>query len=325
MAAPSKETLERIAAETGHQPGTLEKVLRLLDLLQEIADDDLLGSRLALKGGTALNVFHLQLDRLSVDIDLNYVGALDRDTMMKERPKIEEALQRILKQQGYQVRLIPEGHAGGKWIARHASALSGQGNIEIDLNYMFRQPLFGAERRNSITLGGRQAKNVLVIDLHEIVAGKLVALLDRRAARDLFDAKRIFEIKDLDWRRIIVAMLAIGATSRNDFRKASVASIGADPKELRDKLAICLPRSIFAARGSSEAWIAETLAVVKERMIPLLAFTDKERLFLDEINDKGHIRTELLDASPDLQKRIAEMPMLAWKCEHVRQHKRPDA
>lgn len=325
MAAPSKETLEQIAAETGHQPGTLEKVLRLLDLLQDIADDQLLGGKLALKGGTALNVFHLQLDRLSVDIDLNYVGALDRETMIKERPKIEEALQRILKQQGYQVRLIPEGHAGGKWIARHASALGGQGNIEIDLNYMFRQPLFGAERGTSITLGGRQAKNVLVIDLHEIVAGKLVALLDRRAARDLFDAKRIFEIKDLDWRRIIVAMLAIGATSRNDFRKASVAGIGADPKELRDKLAICLPRSTFAARGSSEAWIAETLAVVKERMTPLLAFTDKERLFLDEINDKGLIRAELLDASPDLQKRIAEMPMLAWKCEHVRQHKRPGA
>jgi predicted nucleotidyltransferase component of viral defense system len=57
MAAPSRETLQRIASETGHQPGTLEKVLRLFDLLQEIAADDLLGSRLALKGGTALNVF----------------------------------------------------------------------------------------------------------------------------------------------------------------------------------------------------------------------------------------------------------------------------
>ncbi|MBI1359278.1 MAG: nucleotidyl transferase AbiEii/AbiGii toxin family protein [Alphaproteobacteria bacterium] len=321
MAAPSKETLEQIAAETGHQPGTLEKVLRLLDLLQDIADDPLLGDKLALKGGTALNVFHLQLDRLSVDIDLNYVGALDRETMMEERPRIEEALQRILKQQGYQVRLIPEGHAGGKWIARHASALGGQGNIEIDLNYMFRQPLFGASRLNSITLGGRQAKDVLVIDLHEIVAGKLVALLDRRAARDLFDANRIFAINDLDWRKILAAMLAIGATSRNDFRKASADKIGADLKELRAKLAICLPRSTFAAKGSSEAWVAETLAHVKERMTPLLAFSDEERLFLDEVNAKGHIRTELLDVGSGLQKRIAEMPMLQWKCAHVREHK----
>src|SRR3546814_112450 len=78
MAAPSAQTLQRIADETGHQLGTLEKVLRLLDLLQEIARDPVLSERLVLKGGTALNVFHLGLDRLSVDIDLNYIGALDR-------------------------------------------------------------------------------------------------------------------------------------------------------------------------------------------------------------------------------------------------------
>jgi hypothetical protein len=49
MAAPSRETLQRIASETGHQPATLEKVLRLLDLLQEIAGDSLLGDRLRSK------------------------------------------------------------------------------------------------------------------------------------------------------------------------------------------------------------------------------------------------------------------------------------
>ena len=74
MAAPSTQTLQRIASETGYQVGTLEKVIRLLDILQEVARDRVLSERLALKGGTALNVFHLGLDRLSVDIDLNYVG-----------------------------------------------------------------------------------------------------------------------------------------------------------------------------------------------------------------------------------------------------------
>src|ERR1700751_5858058 len=78
MAAPSAETLQRIESETGLPAPTLEKVLRLLDLLQAIADDSVLSSRVALKGGTALNVFQLPLDRLSVDIDLNYIGALPR-------------------------------------------------------------------------------------------------------------------------------------------------------------------------------------------------------------------------------------------------------
>jgi predicted nucleotidyltransferase component of viral defense system len=67
---PPPKTLQRITDQTGHRPGTLEKVMRLLDMLQEIARDPVLSERLVLKGGTALNVFHLGLDRLSVDIDL---------------------------------------------------------------------------------------------------------------------------------------------------------------------------------------------------------------------------------------------------------------
>jgi len=37
VTAPSAQTLQRLANETGMQAGTLEKVLRLLDVLQEIA------------------------------------------------------------------------------------------------------------------------------------------------------------------------------------------------------------------------------------------------------------------------------------------------
>ena len=59
MAPPSARTLQRLASETGYQPGALEKALRLLDLLREIAGDPILADRLALKGGTALNLFHL--------------------------------------------------------------------------------------------------------------------------------------------------------------------------------------------------------------------------------------------------------------------------
>jgi hypothetical protein len=32
MAAPSVQTLQRIADDTGHQAGTLEKVLRFIDI-----------------------------------------------------------------------------------------------------------------------------------------------------------------------------------------------------------------------------------------------------------------------------------------------------
>jgi hypothetical protein len=48
-----------------------------------------LKQRIVLKGGTALNAFVLHLPRLSVDIDLNYIGSSDREVMLAERPKAE--------------------------------------------------------------------------------------------------------------------------------------------------------------------------------------------------------------------------------------------
>jgi predicted nucleotidyltransferase component of viral defense system len=318
MPAPSRETLQRLAAETGHQPGTLEKVLRLLDLLQDIANDDFLGSRLALKGGTALNVFHLSLDRLSVDIDLNYVGALDRAAMLAERPAVEAALGRILAAQGYRVRRQPVEHAGGKWLAVHPSAMGGQGTLEVDLNFMMRQPLFGAAAMDSVALGGQRATGVIVIDRHELAAGKLVALLDRRAGRDLFDARRLFGWDGLNWRWVRAGMLAFGASGRNDWRQASAAAIGADPREVRQKLLMCLPRGAFVDDAALDAWVAATIALCRERVAPLLAYTEKEQAFLDGVLDRGEIDASLLDVEPEIQGRIAAMPMLNWKASHVR-------
>jgi predicted nucleotidyltransferase component of viral defense system len=321
MAAPSAQTLQRLAEETGHQAGTLEKVLRLLDLLQEIARDPVLANRLVLKGGTALNVFHLGLDRLSVDIDLNYVGALDRAVMETERPAVDAALNRLLVSQGYSIRRQPDEHAGGKWIGRYASALGGNATLEVDVNYMARQPLFGAARMNSVALGEMRATDVLVLDIHEIVAGKLAALIDRHAARDLFDARRILSIDGLDWKQIKAAVLALGASGRRDWRTLSIDTIKGDPRELRQKLAICLPRDRFTGKGDVDAWIEETLTLCRERFAFLFDLTANEQEFLDGVLDRGEVNADLLDVAPAIGARIGAMPMLAWKCLHVRKNR----
>ena len=111
MAPPTVRTLQRRAARTGYRLETLEKVLRLLELLDEFAEDPMLSQRLALKGGTALNVFHLDLDRLSVDIDSNYVGALDLAAMERERPEVDAAIDHLFASHRSGVRRRPTGHA----------------------------------------------------------------------------------------------------------------------------------------------------------------------------------------------------------------------
>ena len=321
MAAPSAETLQRIAGETGLPAPTLEKVLRLLDLLQAIAGDPDLRTRVALKGGTALNVFQLALDRLSVDIDLNYIGALAREAMEADRPVVQAALLALLAAQGYQVTRQPEDHAGGKWVARYGSVLGGGASIEVDLNFMSREPLFGVHATTSRPLGGVVATDIPVVDIHEVVAGKLVALLDRRAARDLFDARRILAAHGLDWSLIRAGVLAWGAAGRRDWREASLEDIGGDPRELRQKLAICLPRDHFEAAGGVEAWIAESVALCRHGLAPLFERTAGETAFLDRLLDRGEIDASGLDAPEAVQARIARMPMLAWKAQHVRAHR----
>ena len=45
----------------------------------------------------------------SVDIDLNYIGAPDRETMLAERPKVEQAIAAVYGRQDFAIPRIPEG------------------------------------------------------------------------------------------------------------------------------------------------------------------------------------------------------------------------
>jgi len=253
-------------------------------------------------------------------LHLNYVGAVDRAAMEADRPLVDEALLRLLEAQGYQVRRQPPGHAGGKWVARYSSALGGGASIEVDLNYMARGPLFGVQTMTSTPLGGVSATGIAVLDLHEVVAGKLVALLDRRAARDLFDARRILETQTLDWSLVRVGVLAWGAAGRRDWREASLDDIGGDPRELRQKLAICLPQDFFEAAGGVDRWIAHSVAICRAGLAPLFERTVGEAAFLDRLLDAGEVDPSGLAASDAVKARVAAMPMLAWKAQNVRAH-----
>lgn len=107
--SPSEVT--QAAEATGFRAEMVEKVLLLLDLLNALNSHPFLKGKWVLKGGSALNMFMLDLLRLSVDIDLKYVGALDREVMLEERPKIEQAAQAVFSREGFATRRIPGEHA----------------------------------------------------------------------------------------------------------------------------------------------------------------------------------------------------------------------
>jgi hypothetical protein len=166
---------------------------------------------LVLKGGTALNLFYLDAPRLSVDADLNYVGAVDAETMTEERPILRTALRAVSEGQGYRVTESPEAHASSVFILSYRNELGSQDSLKLEVNYMHRVSL-GEKQERASRFAPAGATDFRLVPFAELVGGKLVALLDRTAARDLYDAAALSQIADHEepaLRRVFVAMAGV--------------------------------------------------------------------------------------------------------------------
>lgn len=316
----SADRLASDAEATGFQPDVLEKVIHLLGLLDAIRSHPFLKGKLALKGGTALNLFVFDVPRLSVDIDLNYVGAETTQAMRDERPLIEEAMEAVFSREDLSIRRIPGKHAGGKWSLRYPAASGQSGRIDVDINYMYRVPLWPVTTMDSRPVGSWRATDIPVVDEHELAAGKLAALLTRRRARDLFDSSLIFSIDGLDVAKLRTAYVVYGAGVRRDWRTVSIEDVAFDPEELSSQL-------VPALRGGSmqdvdaAAYGDNLVHSCRQALSELLPFNDGERAFLDLLLDAGEIRANLLTSDAALQERIQVHPLLKWKAQNVRRYK----
>ena len=317
----SRERLQREATATGFRVEILEKVAQLLDLLDGFNRHPYLKGRLSLKGGTALNLFVFDVPRLSIDIDLNYVGQIDREAMLAERPKVERALEAVCGRTGIAIDRTPGAHAGGKWRLRYQSA-DGQGaNLELDVNYMLRAPLWNPAHAAARAVGTLPTPTFPILDIHELAAGKLAALLARRASRDLFDAHHLLLRGGLDPQRLRVAFVVYGAMNRKDWRTVSADDITFEPRELRNQLVPTLRPEILGDATAPIEWARALNDECRDALRVVLPLTEAEIEFLERLLDHGEIVPALLTNDPTLGERIATQPMLAWKALNVRQHK----
>ena len=312
----SLQDLQREAAATGFPAETLEKSIRLVSLLNALRSHPFLKLRVALKGGTALNLFVFDLPRLSVDIDLNYTGAADRATMVAERPKLEQALQAVCSREGLAVRSIPGEHAGGKWRLTYAAASGRSGNLELDVNYLLRTPLWPVAPADSRAIGSFQATRVPLLDLHEIAAGKLAALLSRNASRDVFDTVELLQRRDVDRAKLRLAFVIYGGLNRKDWRTVSTKDVKLNALELKSQLLPTL-RPDALPKAKAKALVSHC----RELLSAVLPLTRDEREFIEGLNESGEIVPALLTDDKARQKVIQEHPGLRWKALNVRKHR----
>ncbi len=309
--AVSKKAVLEISEDTRFAPATVEKVLRLIEVLNEINESDALKNKFALKGGTALNLFLLNLPRLSVDIDLNYIGALDVGEMKSEKSRLEKSLKAICGRLGMNMQNGPPDHAGGKWNVQYPSVLGGADTLQIDLNFMYRIPLWPVQHLDSHALGSFSAKQFPVLSMCELYAGKLRALLTRRVSRDLYDASKI--TTDIDEAKMRLALVIYGAMNPKDWRSVSVDSITCSVADVKEKL---LPLLHFQEQPDSadlEGYTSELVASVKTRIGELFPLTAEESEFVRRVREEGVIDGKLITADAQLVSIIAQHPSILWR------------
>ncbi|MEK9136727.1 MAG: nucleotidyl transferase AbiEii/AbiGii toxin family protein, partial [Bacteroidota bacterium] len=309
----SAEYLNALAAKTGFQTASLQKQMSLIIILREIQRHPLLSKAFVLRGGKAINLFWYNLPRLSVDIDLNYIGSVDKDLMQQERGTLEKQLSRLLESLGISVERKPDEHAGGKWRLRATSAFGGNFTLEIDLNYIMRIPVWGVHSRAAQSPDADYSTDFPTVSLEELFAGKIKALMDRSAARDLYDVYRLVgDQSNVDPLKLKKALILFGVTCEQDWRQKGHSTIDAIDKAMAGTELSPLLRS------GDEPDLKKMKTTVKAFLAELMKYNDDEQLFLDRFLDRGIYEPQFLFKDSEHARALSAHPAVLWKLQNHR-------
>lgn len=167
----------------------------------------------ALKGGTAINLFHRNLPRLSVDIDLTYLPVKDRDESLAE---IDETLTAIMKDtktlRGVTARRIAGGGGGATRILVDDS----KAVVKIETSPVTRG-IVGATQTMPVcdlVMDEFGFVETELVSFEDLYGGKIHAALDRQHPRDLFDIAQLYENEGLTDELLRTFMVYLASSSR---------------------------------------------------------------------------------------------------------------
>lgn len=309
----NKNDLDLLAVNTDFLRDNLEKVLRLSDILQYMNANPLLFSHLALKGGTAINLEVFNLPRLSVDIDLDFTKHCLRDEMFVLRKQINSDILKYMTSQGYQLNPSSKNpHSLDSWVFYYLNSSGNKDNIKIEINYSMRNHVFEPIEKEVYMESLSLHLHVRTLTNLELFGSKIKALIERTAARDLYDVYNmlmlpVFSVSEQSLlRKIVILYLAIGGNTppKTDFNFKAIDNLNFS--QIKRKLIPVLKKS-----DKFEFEVAKSK--VKTYLTTLMVLTDNEKLFLERFNQKIY-QPELLFDELDIVGRINDHPMAIWKC-----------
>ena len=307
----SKQYINEIAQKSGFLANNTEKVIRLLNVLKFI-DEELnrISHQLILKGGTAINLIYTNLTRLSVDIDLDYVGSLEKEQTLKDRERILESLDNYMLKEGYSVSSKSRGSA--ILVSRtyaYINAYGNRDNIKVEINFIDRIHILPIVNRK-INYFDKEVMIKAPLE-EELFAMKICALIDRSKPRDLYDTFRLkndfLNLEKDKLRKLTVFYLSLDGIfelNENSFKGIEAVSQDSIKKEL-------LPVLKKNEKFNLEAIKQEVINFLQD----LLVLTSDETKYLEEFS-KGTFNPSLLFDVCSAE-RAAKHPMAKWRINNI--------
>lgn len=264
------------------------------------------------KGGTAINLFVLEMPRLSIDIDLTYTSVSDnRETALTNisaaLDRIEADIKKTVK--GISVTRVPEGQ--GEDVKLNCQVPGA--HVKIEVNTITRgviMPVRMMQVTEAVQKEFEKFAAMNVVAHGELHGAKICAALDRQHPRDIFDVRPLLEGNNftaelkLGW---IIFMLS-------HFRPISELL---NPNFSNQKQAFDTQFKGMAIKEFTYEMFEET----RTKLVAML------RASLTE-NDKKFLLS-FKNAEPDWMlfplKEVKDLPAVKWKLQNIRNLKQNNA
>jgi hypothetical protein len=275
------------------------QVALLVNALPFIAAED----SLALKGGTAINLFVRDMPRLSVDIDLTYVPVAPRPESLAA---IDAAMNRIAGrvERGIGGAQVTQMALKGEGAITQLIVRANDAQIKIEVTPVLRGCVYDPETR-TVTAAVEEAfgfAETSVVSYADLYAGKFVAALDRQHPRDLFDVHTFLAEDSIDdaLRNAFVVYLI----SHN---RPMFEVLAPRPKDIAAEYA-----SGFQGMTSEPISLVELTVALDSLMVCLVtAMPEPHRRFLVSF-ERGEPDWTLLDLDF-----VNELPAVLWRQQNL--------
>lgn len=310
-----KHEIVALAKDNGFRSETLEKVLRLIDVLDFINKTDELSPYLVLKGGTSINFTIFNLPRLSVDVDLDFSFDGSKEEMLERRKEITAIIRRYMEINNYTLSdETKTKHALDSFVFNYNNQFGNKDNLKIEINYMNRTHIYETITRN-VSIPFLNSFKTLTLNKYELFGSKIKALLERCTIRDVYDVyhmlkENLFNEAEYDLvKKCVVFYMEIGKTTERTFNEV----INDFETKIKAYMVEKIPQYLSSTLKKDDKFsMIDAVIIVKSFISKLMDLSDSEQKFINEFNN-GNYKPELLFDDQDVINRIQNHPMALWK------------